>query len=697
MGLKRWTYASIDSDKAVELQRQLSESGIEVPLLAARILQGRGYDLSVSLELLGVSASLKDPYSLIDMDKAVERIWQAIESEERIAVYGDYDCDGVTATALLCSYLESNGADVLPYIPTREDGYGLNKAAIRYLSDMGVTLIVTVDNGISAYDEISYASTLGVDVVVTDHHQPPERLPDAVAVVDPHRKDCPSGCTNLAGVGVAFKLACAMEQDDGEELLEYYGMLTAIGTIGDVVPLTDENRLIVQRGLAQLSSEPSVGIAALLGAAGINGKMISSETVSFGIVPRINAMGRMGDASLALRLLMEEDPDSAQELAQQVDSANRERREVEQKILGDIAAQIQKHPMALQQRAILLAGRGWHHGIIGIVAARLVERFGKPCLLVTEEEPGSARGSARSVEGFSIIDAITACKEHLTGFGGHPMAAGLSLDTHSYAAFRKAFLEYAKETYKEMPVYTVHVDAVLSPSDLKVETIKSLSVLEPFGAGNEAPVFAIRGAKIDTITPLSEGKHLRLRLTQEGQGYQVLYFGMTPDNFQYRQGDIVDALVSVDINVYNGEERLSIKIKDMRLSSLWEEGFVSGQLMYEKLIRGEMLSPEEAVYALPTREETALVYRYLRETGRCVLQEETLYARLCERVGEEKRTNTCKMLVALDALTELNLIRRQGREITVVPNPGKVDLQSAGILQRLSAMAAAAAQKEGCI
>ena len=209
MGLKRWTYASIDSDKAVELQRQLSESGIEVPLLAARILQGRGYDLSASLELLGVSASLKDPYNLIDMDKAVERIWQAIESEERIAVYGDYDCDGVTATALLCSYLERNGADVLPYIPTREDGYGLNKAAIRYLSDMGVTLIVTVDNGISAYDEIAYASTLGVDVVVTDHHQPPERLPDAVAVVDPHRKDCPSGCTNLAGVGVAFKLACA--------------------------------------------------------------------------------------------------------------------------------------------------------------------------------------------------------------------------------------------------------------------------------------------------------------------------------------------------------------------------------------------------------------------------------------------------------------------------------------------------------
>jgi len=241
------------------------------------------------------------------------------------------------------------------------------------------------------------------------------------------------------------------------------------------------------------------------------------------------------------------------------------------------------------------------------------------------------------------------------------------------------------------------VDAVLSPSDLKVETIKSLSVLEPFGAGNEAPVFAIRGAKIDTITPLSEGKHLRLRLTQDGQSYQVLYFGMTPDNFQYRQGDIVDALVFVDINVYNGEERLSIKIKDMRLSSLWEEGFVSGQLMYEKLIRGETLNPREAVYALPTREETATVYRYLRETGRCVLQEETLYARLCERVGVEKRTNTCKMLVALDALTELNLIRRQGHEITVVPNPGKVDLQSAGILQRLSAMAAASVQKEGCI
>lgn len=692
MGLKRWVYAAVDESKAVLLQQQLLENGIRVPLLAARILQGRGYDAEAAAELLGMSAVLSDPCSLRDMDKAVARIREAMEDEERIAVYGDYDCDGITATALLCGYFESNGVDVMPYIPTREDGYGLNKAAIRYLSDMGVTLIVTVDNGISAADEIAYAATLGVDVVVTDHHQPPERLPDAVAVVDPHRKDCPSGCTNLAGVGVAFKLACALEEDDGEELLEYYGMLVAIGTIGDVVPLTGENRLMVQRGLSQIAEQPSPGIAALLEVSGLAGKPVSGDTVAFGIAPRINAIGRMDNATAALQLLMAEDPDAAQELALQIDAANRQRREVEQKILADIAAQVQRDPSALSQRAILLSGMGWHHGIIGIVSSRLAERFGKPCILIAEEDGGVSRGSGRSVEGFSIIEAVAACQEHLIRFGGHPMAAGLSLKTDSFESFKRAFLEYAARNYREMPVYTVHVDAVLSPGDLKLDTIKSLAVLEPFGAGNEAPVFAIRGAQIDTITPLSEGKHIRLRLTQEGKSYQMLYFGMTPGNFPYRQGDVVDALVSVDVNVYNGEERLSIKIKDMRLSSLREDDLVSGQLLHEKLVRGEKLSPSEAGQAIPTREETALVYRYLREQ-RVSAQTEQLYERLCAR--SSAGFSYCKMQVALDALAELRLIQRKDREIQVVPAPGKVDLQSAGILRRLHAMAAVSEESGG--
>ena len=686
MGLKRWVYASVNRRQVEQLKKQLASQGIQLSELAVRILQGRGYDASAIAALLQPSQQFTDPYRLKDMDKAVERIREAIDNEERIAVYGDYDCDGITATALLCGYLESSGADVVPYIPTREDGYGLNRAAIRYLSDIGITLIVTVDNGISAAEEIAYAATLGVDVVVTDHHQPPENLPQAVAVVDPHRRDCTSGCTNLAGVGVAFKLACALEEDTGEELLEYYGVLAAIGTVGDVVPLVGENRTMVQLGLTQIAQAPSPGIAALLEVAGLSGKRIGSESIAFGIVPRINAVGRMGDASAALQLLMTDDPDLAQELATQIDSANRQRREIEAKIVTDISLQFQRDPRAMMQRAVVVQGKGWHHGVIGIVSSRVVERFGKPCLLVAQDEDGISRGSARSVEGFSMIEAVTACQEYLTRFGGHPMAAGFSLKPAAFEDFRSAFLQYAQQVYQEMPVYTVHVDAVLDPEDLKVETIKSLSMLEPFGAGNEAPVFAIRGAKIDTITPLGEGKHLRLRLVQNGVGYQVLYFGMTPKQFAYRCGDTVDALVSVDVSVYNGEERLSVKIKDLRLSAIWEDGLVSGQLLYERLMRGEKLTQEQARQSLPSREETGTLYRYLREQKRCNDTDEILYGRMCQRLKPHSSYNFCKMRVALDALGQLKLIQRQEGDIVVVPSPQKVDLQSARIFKKIQSM-----------
>lgn len=689
MGLKRWIYVQSEIAAAEKMRQDIAEQIPNISQLAARVLQGRGYTAEKAMELLQEDTPLPDPYNMADMEQAVDRIRQAIEDEERIAVYGDYDCDGVTATALLCGYLESNGADVMPYIPTREDGYGLNRAAIRYLSDMGITLLITVDNGISAAEEIVYAKELGMDIVVTDHHQPPEKLPEAVAVINAHRKDCPSGSHELSGVGVAFQLARALEEDESGELLEYYGMLAAIGTIADVVPLTGANRVIVRRGLQQIEAEPSAGIAALLEKAGLTGKPVTSTTVAYGLAPRINATGRMGDAGAALRMLTTDDYETALALAEEVEEANRQRRELEQKVMTDISAQIQKKPSILHQRVLILEGEGWHHGVIGIAASRLVERTGKPCILISREPDGSGRGSARSVEGFSMIQAVTACSESLSRFGGHPMAAGMSVKTGGFEKFKQDILQYAAETFQEMPVLSVQVDAALSPEDLSVEAVKSLSVLEPFGAGNEAPVFAVRQAEIGAIFPIGEGKHLRLRLIHGDAEFQAVYFGITVEQLPYRTGDKVDMLVGLDVGRYNGQERLSVKIKEMRLSQLDQEGWISGQLLYEKLCRKESISLQEAERAAPTRDETAVVYRFLREQGQWNGTEEQLYARLCAGLPPESGFQFCKMRVALMALFELGLIQRDSRTkaITVPAASGKVDLMSAGVLQRIQKMA----------
>ncbi len=700
MGLKRWIYVQPNLEAVEEMRRTITEQIPDISQLVVRILQGRGCTAGEALALLQDGLPLPDPYQMVDMEKAVERIRQGIEEEERIAVYGDYDCDGVTATALLCGYLESNGADVMPYIPTREDGYGLNKAAIRYLSDMGITLLITVDNGISAAAEIDYAKELGMDVVVTDHHQPPEELPRAAAVVDPHRKDCPSQSHELAGVGVAFQLARALEEDETGELLEYYGMLAAIGTVADVVPLVKANRTIVRRGLQQIGCEPSAGIAALMEKAGLSGKPVTSASIAYGLAPRINAAGRIGDAGVALQLLTTDDYDTASALAEQVEEANRLRRELEQKVMADVIAMFQQTPSLLHQRATLLEGEGWHHGVIGIAASRLVERSGKPCILVSREPDGTGRGSGRSVEGFSMINAVAACSQRLSRFGGHPMAAGMTVEQGGFEEFRNSFLEFAAQNYQEMPVLSVHVDAVLTQEDLNLETIRSLSALEPFGMGNEAPVFAVQEAVIGGVYPISEGKHIRLRLQQGETEYQAVYFGMTAEQFPFHPGDKVDALVAVEVGQYNGQERLSIKVREMRLSQLDQEGWISGQLLYEKLCRKEKITPQEAERAAPTRDETAVVYRFLREQNQWRGSEELLYARLCGRFQPGSGFQFCKMRVALMALLELGLIQRDGRKktISVPAASGKVDLMSAGVLQRIRSMAggpAAAGQGNG--
>ncbi len=431
--MKQWILPSAQEETVQELHKKSGKSDYLCELLLAR-----GYQTPEAIsEFLSGDGFLQDPYSLKDMDRAVQRIRKGIEDGEMIAIYGDYDADGVTATVVLFTYLESIGADVRYYIPTRDgEGYGLNQKAIDTIAKMGITLMITVDNGITALEEIAYAGSLGIDVVVTDHHRPKEQLPQAYAVVDPYRRDDETAFKGLAGVGVAFKLVCALEEDI-ESMLDYYAELVTIGTIADVMPMSGENRVIVQRGLEKFSQTENIGLQALMEVAGVAGKSITSETVAFSIVPRINATGRLGHAKKAVDLLTTDDEEVAVGLAQEIDLQNRQRKALEEQILQDISQTINGTRQSSMIGYWFYRVTGWHHGVVGIVAAKLVEKYGKPCFLISCEG-GEGRGSGRSVGDFSLFDALCACDDLLERYGGHTQAAGLTVKTDKLGCSEKA-------------------------------------------------------------------------------------------------------------------------------------------------------------------------------------------------------------------------------------------------------------------
>ncbi len=580
MGMKRWSLPRADRAKAEMLSRQCGESEYLCSLLLAR-----GYDTPEAVSaFLTTDGELEDPCMLKDMDRAVQRIRRGIEDGEMMAIYGDYDADGVTATVVLFTYLESIGADVRYYIPTRDgEGYGLNKKAIDTIAKMGITLMITVDNGITAVEEVAYANSLGMDVVVTDHHRPKEQLPQAYAVVDPYRPDDTSSFKGLAGVGVAFKLVCALEEDV-ESMLDYYAELVTIGTIADVMPMAGENRTIVKRGLEKFAQTENTGLRALMKAAGVSERSMTSETVAFGLVPRINATGRLGHAKKAVDLLTTDDEEFAAGLAQEIDAQNRERKALEEKILEEISHMLQNNPALLYDRVLVLAGEGWHHGVVGIVAAKLVEKYGKPCFLISCEN-GEGRGSGRSVGEFSLFDALCACDDLLLRYGGHTQAAGLTIETEKIDSFRKRVLEYACRTQDYMPVARLNIDSLLSPSQATLDLVREQYRLEPFGNGNEAPSYGLMGCRLTGIYPVSGGKHLRLRLSDGRDSLYVMYFGMQQAQFPYQVGDVLDTVVSLSLNEYQGEERVSAVVKDLRLAALDEEGLFAPKQIYEKIRR----------------------------------------------------------------------------------------------------------------
>lgn len=612
--IKKWQVLTFDRSAA---EKFAAEAGIS-PLLAV-LMQTRGVsDVLQAQEMLSDRCVFSDPFLLPDMQKAVDRITEALDGFEKIAVYGDYDADGVTATAILYSYLESCGGNVVYYIPDREsEGYGLNIGAIDALHEQGVNLIVTVDNGISSVDEVKYASQLGMDTVVTDHHRPRDVLPEAVAVVDAWRKDCTAPYREYSGAGVAFKLLSALEGAESgteEALLDNYADLVAIGTIGDVVPLTGENRMFVKAGLKLISRTDRLGLRSLLELSGIEGRPVTATTAAFTIIPRINATGRMGSPDRAVRLLTTESPEEAGELAAEICKDNGVRRSTENEILGEVMKKLGERPELLLDRVLVVDGEEWHHGVIGIVAARLTELFGKPCIVISRSGE-EAKGSGRSVEGFSLFDAVCSCGDLLTKYGGHPMAAGMSLPAANVPEFRTRLNRYAALLPQPMPALVLKIDCVLKPDKLSVKIPEDLRALEPFGTGNTAPLFGLPGMTVADISPVGGGKHLRITMKKGNASVTCMKFGTTLENFPYRTGDTVDLAVQLESRPYAGVNQLTVIIRDMRFAGFDADGLIGGRALYEKFRRGETLTEAETAELLPTRDSFAVVYRALRNGG----------------------------------------------------------------------------------
>ncbi len=677
MEIKRWILPHTDPAPARELAAQTDYSEF-----LCRILYSRGCHTKEMVEAaLGAGLGLDNPYLLQDMDKAVARVRQALEDGEKIAVYGDYDCDGITATALMTSYLQSVGADVFYYIPDREkEGYGLNKQAVETLAKQQVSLIITVDNGIASHEEIAYATSLGIDTVVTDHHTPRSSLPQAVAVLNPHRADCSSNFKELAGVGVAFKLVCGLEDEDGQELLEYYSDLVMLGTVADVVALTGENRTIVAHGLARLAESERPGLLALMELSGISPTNVTSEAVTFGMIPRLNAAGRMGCVDDAVELLLTDDVPYAQEMARQISQQNERRKQIETDIMAEIEGILGQNPQILNQRILILSGNGWCHGVVGIVAAKVVEKYAKPAILFSVED-GEARGSGRSVEGFSLIQAISACSEHLSRYGGHTLAAGLSLKSENLEAFSSQIQAYACEQFPVMPVVALEVDCALQPAELSLQVVTCLSPLEPFGARNRPPLFFLPSLTVQGIYPTGDKKHLRLRLCRGSDSFYAVFFRMSEQQFPYRVGDRVDVVANLGINEYNGKTQLSVRVKDLRLADVPQEEILTQREQYLRYLGGQC-SFEDRIALVPQREDFACVYKFLRRYNGFSHGDMELYYRLLSSgIGYGR------MRIALDVLEEMGLItrKRQGESVSIqiVPSAAKVDMENSQILTSL--------------
>lgn len=678
--MKVWSVAKVNKERAIAMANRL-----EIQPLLAMMLDIRGITKEEDvINFLQENKDFSDPFLMKDMDKAVERITTAVENGEKICVYGDYDADGVTSTSLLYSYLsDSLGADVMFYIPTRTgEGYGMNKSAVDKIHSLGVTLIITVDNGISAREEIDYANSLGIDTVITDHHMPSGAIPKAVAVVNAHQQDDKSPFKDFSGVGVAFKLVMAIEGEyaDVDSLLENFSDIATLGTIGDIVPLVGENRTLVKNGLRHIQNSDRIGINAMKQESGIAEKEINSSNVAFTLVPRINAGGRLGSSEKSVNLLLTEDEDEAVTIADKLGMDNRERQSIEKEILASIDEEVRRTPNIVNDKILVFAGKGWHQGVVGIAASRIKDIYDKPTIIIGIDDDGVARGSGRSVEGFSLCDAVFACSEHLTHYGGHPMAVGISLEKEKINDFRKAINAYCKDI--KMPYNILHIDCKLNPNQLDLSILDCLSYIEPCGASNPSPIFGLYNMTVIATKEIGNGKHMRITLSR-GQGQVPVYAVYFNHNFQscsYRNGDIVDVAVSLDRNIYNGQENLSVIIKDIKYSQSNNEELIDSERIFDKFAKRYKLTKNEVMSILPTRNDFAYVYRFLKQNKGFIYGEYALVNALNYKISMGK------LIVILYSMKELGLINwQQGlyQSIIEMKESGKVNLEDSVFIKKL--------------
>ena len=651
--------------------------------LAAMILASRGMaNEKQAREYLSCEAVLPDPFLMTDMDLAVGRVALAMDRGEKIAVFGDYDVDGITSTCLLTDFLRRHGADCVPYIPGRlEEGYGLNPIAIHYLHDLGVKLIITVDCGITAMEEAQLCRQLGMDLVITDHHECKDALPQAVAVMDPHRPDGGYPHKTLSGVGVAFKLASALCGSQ-EQVLEEYADMVCLGTVADVMPLQGENRVFVDRGLRSLRSTTRPGLAALMQHSGCDMQTLTAANVGYMLCPRINAAGRMGQIDLAVELFLTKDPLRADEVAKALCDLNRQRQAVESEIYQQAVSML---PEDRELGTIVLADESWHQGVVGIVASRIAEEFCCPTFLIClDGDHGKA--SSRSYGGFNLFTSLSVLSPYLESYGGHELAAGFTIHRENIADFRREINALAQSYYcDDTPRTVLEADCVIPPELLTMHSIQSLDCLEPCGNGCPKPVLVMENLQVDRISQIGGGRHMRLRLRAGRHMFNAIYFSATPESASINQDDWVDVAFVPQINEFRGERTVQMNVQDIRPAC---KADASCDCTGYRQLRADALTAEMAALLEPDRNTLGMVWRYLAGHG-SLLQENPMC--LCRKIVRWSGVplSLGKLLTCLDIFADVELIhtRRLHKNIIIelVPRQDKADLQTSATLQRILA------------
>ena len=653
--------------------------------LTAMVLAARGFrDTASAKAHLCCDCAMPDPYLMKDMDKAVARVGLAMTRGEKIAVFGDYDVDGITSTCLLTDFLRRQGADVVSYIPGRlEEGYGLNPIAINQLHGEGVQLIITVDCGITAVKEAQMCAELGIDLVITDHHECKDALPQAAAVVNPHRPDCSYPHNDLCGVGVAFKLAAALCGSQ-EEILAEYADMVCLGTVADVMPLQGENRVFVSRGLQLLRSTHRPGIAALMAECNCDPANISASSIGFILAPRINAAGRIGKIELAIELFLTQDPQEGVRLARALCELNRQRQAVESEIFRQAVGML---PIGTQPQAIVLADESWHQGVVGIVASRIAEEYCCPTFLIClDGEHGKA--SSRSYGGFNLFSSLTSLSHLLESYGGHELAAGFTIHRDQIAAFREEICKIAGSYYSDSGPRTVlDIDCAVTPELLTIRGIDALSALEPCGNGCPKPVLMMENVTIERISLIGGGRHIRLRLRQGHHILNAISFSTTPESASIEPGDVVDVAFQPQVNEFRGERSVQLNIMDIRPSCKAAVG--CDATGYHRL-HSSTITAAEAASLLPDRATLATVWRYLASCGDSTIKESPIC--LCRKIVRRSGNplELGKMLVCLDIFADVGLLQLQRLSkhlhIQLIQTGEKADLQQSATMQRLLQM-----------